>query len=186
VHYFPNGHASFAKERIDVFAGGRILQLDNFRTLRGYGWSGLRQARRWRQDKGQTACVTAFIAAIRAGSSAPIPLEEILEVSRVTVAVGAAARRSSSSGCSFIVRQGIGRGCRVFRLLMSADCCGAWDRGGRGVGLGFVRGGGKGRYVQEAGDGKDRSDQSFPSGTVRHRLWLRGGSALERLTFGRG
>jgi predicted dehydrogenase/threonine dehydrogenase-like Zn-dependent dehydrogenase len=94
VHYLPYGHASFAKERLEVFAGGRILQLDNFRTLRGYGWRGLRPNRRWRQDKGQTACVAAFIAAIRAGGSSPIPLEEILEVSRVTVAVGEAARRS--------------------------------------------------------------------------------------------
>jgi predicted dehydrogenase/threonine dehydrogenase-like Zn-dependent dehydrogenase len=97
VHYFPNGHASFAKERIEAFASGRILQLDNFRTLRGFGWSGLRQTRGWRQDKGQSACVAAFIAAIRAGSSSPIPLEEILEVSRVTVEVGAAARRYRSS-----------------------------------------------------------------------------------------
>jgi predicted dehydrogenase/threonine dehydrogenase-like Zn-dependent dehydrogenase len=97
VHYLPNGHASFAKERVEVFAGGRILQLDNFRTLRGFGWPGLRQMHRWRQDKGQSACVAAFLAAIRAGSGSPIPLEEILEVSRVTVAVGAAARRSQAS-----------------------------------------------------------------------------------------
>ena len=93
VHYFPNGHASFPKERIEVFCAGRILQLDNFRTLRGFGWGALGAPRTWRQDKGQIACVAAFIDAIRAGGASPIPLEEILEVSRVTVAVGAAARR---------------------------------------------------------------------------------------------
>lgn len=93
VHYFPNGHASFPKERIEAFCAGRILQLDNFRTLRGFGWStpGLRHA--WRQDKGHNDCLAAFLEAIRSGSGSPIPLEEILEVSRITVAVGAAARR---------------------------------------------------------------------------------------------
>jgi predicted dehydrogenase len=91
VHYLTNGHPAFPKERIEVFAAGRILQLDNFRTLRGYGWGGFSAARLWRQDKGQRACVAAFLAAVR-GGAAPIPLEEILEVSRIAVALGEAAR----------------------------------------------------------------------------------------------
>jgi predicted dehydrogenase len=97
VHYFPNGHATFPKERVEVFSAGRILQLDNFRALRGFGWGTLGPARAWRQDKGQNACLAAFTEAIRSGGGSPIPLEEILEVSRVTVAVGAAARRSGSN-----------------------------------------------------------------------------------------
>jgi predicted dehydrogenase/threonine dehydrogenase-like Zn-dependent dehydrogenase len=97
VHYFSNGHATFPKERIEVFCAGRILQLDNFRALRGFGWGGLGPARAWRQDKGQNACAAAFIAAIRSGGGSPIPLEEILEVSRTTVAVGTAARRTGSN-----------------------------------------------------------------------------------------
>ena len=43
VHYFANGHKGIAKERVEVFCGGRILQLDNFRRLRGYGWNGFSQ-----------------------------------------------------------------------------------------------------------------------------------------------
>jgi predicted dehydrogenase len=45
-----------------------------------------------RQDKGQRACVRAFIDAVRNGASAPIPLEELLEVARVTIALGEAVR----------------------------------------------------------------------------------------------
>lgn len=93
IHYFANGHASFPKERIEVFSAGRILQLDNFRTLRGWGWRGFSGMRLWRQDKGQSACVAAFVEALRAGRPAPIPLAELLEVSRVTVELGTAARR---------------------------------------------------------------------------------------------
>jgi hypothetical protein len=46
----------------------------------------------WRQDKGQAACAAAFVAAIRDGKLAPIPFEELLEVSRATVAIGEACR----------------------------------------------------------------------------------------------
>jgi predicted dehydrogenase/threonine dehydrogenase-like Zn-dependent dehydrogenase len=92
LHYLTNGHPAFPKERVEVFCAGRVLQLDNFRTLRGYGWNGFRTQHSWRQDKGQSACVAAFIAAVQQGRGAPIPFEELLEVSRVTVALGEAAR----------------------------------------------------------------------------------------------
>jgi hypothetical protein len=93
VHYLANGHPSFPKERVEAFAAGRVLQLDNFRSLRAYGFGAVRSMNLWRQDKGQNACVAAFLRAIREGRESPIALAEILEVSRVTVAVGEAARR---------------------------------------------------------------------------------------------
>lgn len=85
VHYFANGSKAFPKERLEVFAAGRVLQLDNFRKLAGYGWSGFKKMNLWRQDKGQRACAAAFVRATEQGGPAPIPLEEILEVSRVTI-----------------------------------------------------------------------------------------------------
>lgn len=92
IHYLTDGHASYPKERVEAFAGGRVLQLDNFRRLRAYGWPGFRSQRLWRQDKGQNACASAFVGAIKTGAAPPIPLDEILEVSRATVAVSEAAR----------------------------------------------------------------------------------------------
>ena len=92
IHYLANGHASFPKERIEVFSAGRILQLDNFRRLRAFGWPGFKSLKLWRQDKGQKACVRAFVDAVRSGAGAPIPLEELLEVARVTIALGEAVR----------------------------------------------------------------------------------------------
>lgn len=85
IHYIANGGASFPKERIEVFAAGRTLQLDNFLKLRGYNWPGFRKQNLWRQDKGQTACAAAFVAAIAKGTKAPIPAEELFEVARVTI-----------------------------------------------------------------------------------------------------
>lgn len=92
VHYLANGHKSFPKERIEVFCAGRVLQLDNFRVLRGFGWPGFRRKRLWRQDKGQIPCVKAFVEAARQGGPSPIPFDELMEVSRVSIEIGEAAR----------------------------------------------------------------------------------------------
>ncbi len=82
VHYFANGSKSFPKERLEVFAAGRVLQLDNYRKLQAWGIPGFRTRRRLSQDKGQVACCTAFLKAIESGSPAPIPAAELFEVQR--------------------------------------------------------------------------------------------------------
>src|ERR1017187_6521082 len=85
IHYLANGHKGFPKERLEVFCGGRILQLNHFRTLRAYGWPGFRTMRLWRQDKGANACAAAFLKAVREGQPSPIPFEELVEVARFTL-----------------------------------------------------------------------------------------------------
>jgi predicted dehydrogenase len=87
VHYLANGHKSFPKERLEVFCAGRILQLDNFRRMKGYGWPGFSKMSLWRQDKGNNACAEAFVAACTSGKVSPIPFEELVEVTRTTFAL---------------------------------------------------------------------------------------------------
>ena len=92
IHYLANGHKSFPKERLEVFANGGILQLDNFRRLTAFGWHGFRKMNLWRQDKGQDACAAAFVQAVREGGNSPIPFEEVMEVSRVAIEAAAQVR----------------------------------------------------------------------------------------------
>ena len=92
IMYLANGAASFPKERVEVFAGGRVLQLDNFRKLKGYGWPGFSKMNLWKQDKGQNACAAAFLRGIEKGSPA-IPPDEIFEIARVTIEVATLLRR---------------------------------------------------------------------------------------------
>ncbi|EGL19528.1 MULTISPECIES: bi-domain-containing oxidoreductase [unclassified Paenibacillus] len=80
VHYFANGHKSFPKERIEVFAAGKILEMNNFKELRGYGWNGFTKMKLWSQDKGHKQEMKAFVDAVVTGSGSPIPLSEIYEV----------------------------------------------------------------------------------------------------------
>ena len=86
IHYYANGSKKFPKERLEIFARGAILQLDNYRKLKGYGWPGFKKMNLWSQDKGQKACVKAFIDGISNGNNiTPISIEEIFEVSRVSI-----------------------------------------------------------------------------------------------------
>jgi len=88
VHYLANGDRGFPKERLEVFCAGKVLQLDNFRRLRGWGWKGFAKMRLWRQDKGTQQCVNAFVDAVRKGAPPPISLDELIEVSRVSIEAG--------------------------------------------------------------------------------------------------
>ena len=87
IHYFANGNRAVAKERLEVFVGGKVLHLDNFRSLRGWGWKGFSKTKLWRQDKGQKACAQAFVDSITKGRASPIPLDEVLEVSRLSIEI---------------------------------------------------------------------------------------------------
>jgi hypothetical protein len=93
IHYLANGAAGFPKERIEVFAAGRVLQLDNFRRMKGYKWPGFRKMNLWRQDKGQRACAAAFLDAIEKQEAAPILFEEIVEVAGAAIEAAGILRR---------------------------------------------------------------------------------------------
>jgi predicted dehydrogenase len=82
VHYFATGSKAFPKERLEVFAAGKVLRLDNYRKLQAWGLPGFRTRCRLSQDKGQQACCAAFMAAIEEAGPAPIPAAELFEVQR--------------------------------------------------------------------------------------------------------
>ena len=79
VHYFANGHKRFPKERLEIFADGSVIQLDNFKRVKSYGTNIISRLPH-RQDKGHRREMEAFISAINNGSDPPIPLDEIFEV----------------------------------------------------------------------------------------------------------
>jgi predicted dehydrogenase len=87
IHYLANGGSVFPKERIEVFCDDAVLQMDNYRVLTGYGWSGFKKMKLFKQDKGQTICVKAFIESITNGEECPIPYNEVMESSRVSIEI---------------------------------------------------------------------------------------------------
>lgn len=87
IHYLSNGDKAFPKERLEVFCEGGVVQLDNFRKMKGYGWPGFSKMNLMAQDKGQKQCIQAFVDSIRNGLPAPIAPDELFEVSRVTIEI---------------------------------------------------------------------------------------------------
>lgn len=82
INYFANGSKAYPKERLEVFASGKVLRLDNYRKLQAWGIPGFRTRRLFSCNKGQVACCHAFLKAIETGGQAPIPSSEIFEVQR--------------------------------------------------------------------------------------------------------
>ncbi len=82
IHYFTNGHKSFPKESIDVFASGNIFRIDNFKKLESWGEGNLRSTRKF-NSKGQFECISKFVDLIEFGGSDLIDIEEIFEVQKI-------------------------------------------------------------------------------------------------------
>ncbi len=87
VSYLANGDKAFPKERVEVYAGGRVAELDDYRSLEMIHGGRRKVIRsRLRQDKGHRAEWEAFAAAILAGGPPPIPYEHLFGVTRATFA----------------------------------------------------------------------------------------------------
>ena len=92
IHYLANGHKGYPKERLEVFAAGRVLQLDNFRKLKGWGWKGFSKLNLLSQDKGTNACVNKFMEAVIGGGPTPIDRSELFEVTRASIEIAKVAQ----------------------------------------------------------------------------------------------
>jgi predicted dehydrogenase/threonine dehydrogenase-like Zn-dependent dehydrogenase len=85
VSYLANGDKSVPKERVEVFSGGRVAVLEDFRSLETF-YRGARKVEksRLRQDKGHAAEWDAFAGAILAGGPPPIPYDQLFGVMEAT------------------------------------------------------------------------------------------------------
>ncbi len=86
IHYLARASTDLPKERFEASAGGITATCDNFRrtTLHGTSRAGVRGLN---QDKGQATAIGEVVAAVRMGGPAPIPLDEIVSTSLVTLGI---------------------------------------------------------------------------------------------------
>ena len=79
ISYLANGDKSASKERVEVFGGGAIAILEDFRRLELVR-NGRKQVTRarWTQDKGHKAEMRAFVDALRGETGMLIPFEQIV------------------------------------------------------------------------------------------------------------
>ncbi len=100
IHYLANGDRSFSKERVEVFGGGAVAVLEDFRRLE-MTRSGRRSTvtSRWRQDKGHRGEWQAFADRLRSGGPDPIPFQSIVASTLATLGIV----RSRASGQPIMV-----------------------------------------------------------------------------------
>ena len=86
VSYLANGDRSYSKERVEVFGGGAVAVLEDFRRLELVRHGRKQTFRsRLRQDKGHRGEWQAFAAAIRNGGESPIRFNEIVATTLATL-----------------------------------------------------------------------------------------------------
>jgi polar amino acid transport system substrate-binding protein len=91
IQYLANGDKAVAKESYEVFCGGGVARLDNFTSLE-LAHGGKVQKLKSSSDKGHYREMELTVNAIRTGDQAPIPFEELVEITRATFLVQEAAR----------------------------------------------------------------------------------------------
>ncbi len=88
ISYLANGDRSYSKERIEVFGGGNVAVLEDFRRLELVRGGKKRVFRSFlQQDKGHRGEWEAFVASIRNGAESPIPFREIVSTMLATFAL---------------------------------------------------------------------------------------------------
>lgn len=91
IAYVSNGSSRLAKEYLEVFCGGRVAVLDDFRKLTLYS-DRVAKDRLRRQDKGHREEVARFLDAVRGGTAAPIPFDELYGSTWATLNILASLR----------------------------------------------------------------------------------------------
>lgn len=85
INYFANGSKSYSKERLEVFSQGKILIMDNWRKLKGYGFKGF-SSKTTSQDKGHANQFNQLIETLQKGGQPLIPLDEIINTTKASFA----------------------------------------------------------------------------------------------------
>ena len=85
INYFANGAKSYPKEKVEIFQQGRVLVLDNWRLLNGYGFSNFKKMKS-KMDKGHQEMYRQLLESTRNGSNEIIPFRESVNTTLTTFA----------------------------------------------------------------------------------------------------
>ena len=96
--YLSNGDSAVPKEQFEVFCEGTIAQLEDFAVLRMVRGNKTERIKTVR-DKGHYRELQVTLQAMRSGTAAPIPFEEIVEVTEATFTVTEAVNGAKPVVC---------------------------------------------------------------------------------------
>ncbi|MGH9842630.1 MAG: Gfo/Idh/MocA family protein, partial [Blastocatellia bacterium] len=92
INYFATGDRGFPKERIEVYGGGRVAVLDDFRMLELWRDGKRKATKRMSQDKGFDQELASFLRAVRTGDEMPIAWRSLVLTTLATLRIEGALR----------------------------------------------------------------------------------------------
>ena len=94
IAYLSGGDPSLAKERVEIFGGGKVVVIDDFSCVTLYAGGKQKRVWRGRQDKGHRNELETFVRLVAQGGAAPIAWTQL----RATTLAAALAVRSLREG----------------------------------------------------------------------------------------
>ena len=85
INYFANGSKSYSKERVEVYSQERTLVMNNWRTLKGFGFKGFCDSKSV-QNKGHFNQFQELLSQQKNGGDPIIPFDEIINTTQASFA----------------------------------------------------------------------------------------------------
>lgn len=86
INYFSNGSKAYDKERVELYRAGRTIIIENWRSLRSFGFR-KNVSKRTTQDKGHTALIKAWIMQLKSSGPPVMSSREVINSSLAAIAV---------------------------------------------------------------------------------------------------
>lgn len=87
INYFSNGNKSYPKEKIEIFANGNILLIDNFKNIKIFDSKINLPKIFYKQDKGQENMISFFFDSIINKKDDIIPVQDLFEIAELSILI---------------------------------------------------------------------------------------------------
>lgn len=94
INYFANGSKAYAKERVEVFSQEKVLVLDNWRKLEGFGVKGFSRMKGG-MDKGHDRQFAMLVDRVKNGGAPLISFDRIVNTTKASFACIESLKRNS-------------------------------------------------------------------------------------------
>jgi predicted dehydrogenase/threonine dehydrogenase-like Zn-dependent dehydrogenase len=100
IHYLTANRARLSKERLEIFSGDLVIEMEDFLSAAVHQ-NGRRRRWRWgRQDKGHGAAIAAFLSAVRDGGPPPVEFAALARVTQATFAAVLSLQTGAPVSCA--------------------------------------------------------------------------------------
>jgi len=90
--YLTQGNDKIGKEYLELHGGGRSVTVNNFESLSAFDGARKSKEKVFGMDKGQKLQMRDFVTSITTGQALPIPIDEILNSTALTLAAAESVR----------------------------------------------------------------------------------------------